>query len=94
MTIGTAGTEILAGGRSSHPQGLPSQWLQRPVSELVAVQGEPDWILDTAVRGIVVYGDTPSVMYVYAQNPEPGGACIAAYVVELDTGLIIRYQCR
>jgi hypothetical protein len=53
--------------------------------------GEPDIILDTAVRGIVIYGDTPSVMYVYVR---PGGGAYDAYVVEHDTGEILAYQRR
>ena len=80
--------------RTPHPEGLPSIWLFRTASELVEAYGEPDWILETAVRGIVIYGDTPTVMYVYADNPEQGGGCIAAYVVELETDLVLRYQCR
>lgn len=77
-----------------HPEGLPSKWLNKKASELVEAYGEPDLILETAVRGIVIYGDSPTVMYVYTSNPESEGACIAAYVVELDTELVLRYQCR
>ena len=80
--------------RTPHPEGLPSIWLFRTATELVEAYGEPDAILETAVRGIVIYGDTPTVMYVYASDPERGGGCIAAYVVELDTDLVLRYQCR
>jgi hypothetical protein len=79
---------------SPYPEGLQSKWLNRKAAELVAAYGEPDFILETAVRGIVMYGDAPSVMYVYNLDPEYGGACIAAYVVELDSGLVLRYQCR
>lgn len=77
-----------------HPEGLPSKWLDRKADELVEAYGEADAILDTAFRGIVVYGDTPTVMYVYTANPEYGSNCIAAYVVELETERILRYQCR
>jgi hypothetical protein len=80
--------------RTPHPEGLPSIWLNHMASELVEAYGPPDQILETAVRGIVIYGDTPTVMYVYASDPERGGGCIAAYVVELDTDLVLRYQCR
>lgn len=83
-----------AAGRSSHPEGLQSKWLNHQSSELVDAYGEPDQVLDTAVRGIVVYGDTPSIMYVYGSNPEFGGGCIAAYVIELETSVILQYQCR
>lgn len=77
-----------------HPEGLQSKWLNRMAPELVKAYGEPDVILETAVRGIVIYGNTPTVMYVYASNPENGSNCIAAYVVELTSGRILRYQCR
>jgi hypothetical protein len=77
-----------------HPEGLHSKWLNKKASELVKAYGEPDYILETAVRGIIIYGDTPTVMYIYGSNPENGGACVAAYVVELDTELVLRYQCR
>ena len=87
-------TDAFASLRTPHPEGLTSKWLNREARELVEAYGEPDAILDTAVRGIVLYGDTPTVMYVYTSNPEYSGACIAAYVVELDTKLILRYQCR
>jgi hypothetical protein len=85
---------ITALAHASHPEGLSSKWLNKNVSELVVAYGEPDFILETAVRGIRVYGDTPSVMYVYTLNPEYAGGCIAAYVVELQTMKILRYQCR
>lgn len=77
-----------------HPEGLDSKWLDRKAPELVEAYGEPDLILDTAVRGFVIYGDTPTVMYVFTADPENGGACIAAYVVELESERILRYQCR
>jgi hypothetical protein len=78
-------------GNTPHPPGLPSVWKGRNVSELVARLGEPTIILDTAVRGFVIYGDTPSVMYVYVR---PGGGAYDAYVVEHDTGEILAYQRR
>ena len=78
-------------GNTPHPPGLPSVWKGRNVSELVARLGEPDIILDTTVRGIVIYGDTPSVMYVYA---DPGSGAYDAYVVEHDSGEILAYQRR
>ena len=77
-----------------HPIGLYSKWLEKNVSELVRAYGQPDAIVETTVRGFVIYGDTPSVMYVYSRNPEFGDGCIAAYVIELQTGKILRYQCR
>lgn len=78
-------------GNTPHPPGLPSIWKGRNVTELVAGLGEPDIILDTAVRGILIYGDTPSVMYVYVR---PGGRAYDAYVVEHDTGEILAYHRR
>ena len=83
-----------SGGNTPHPPGLPSNWKGRNVSELVEVLGEPDILLDTAVRGIVIYGDTPSVMYVYVPGNGTGGTCYAAYVVEHDSGEILGYHCR
>lgn len=85
---------LVAFANTPHPEGLQSKWLNRKAPELVKAYGEPDLILETAFRGIVIYGDTPTVMYVYASNPEHGATCIAAYVIELDSGLILRYQCR
>ena len=78
-------------GNKPHPPGLASIWKGKNVAELVAELGEPDIILDTAVRGIVIYGDTPSVMYVYVDS---GGQAYDAYVVEHDTGEILAYQRR
>jgi hypothetical protein len=85
---------VSAVAHAPHPEGLPSKWLNKNVVELVKAYGEPDLILETAVRGIRVYGDTPSVMYVYSLDPELGGGCVAAYVVELQTMKVLRYQCR
>jgi hypothetical protein len=81
-------------GTTPHPPGLPSVWKGRNISELVAILGEPDMILETAVRGIVVYGDTHSVMYVYIPTPGSGDQGYQVYVVEHDTGKILAYQRR
>lgn len=77
-------------GSTPHPPGLPSIWKGRNVSELVAAMGEPDMILETTVRGIVIYGDTHSVMYVY----HSGNRSYEAYVVEHNSGKILAYQRR
>ena len=76
-------------GNTPHPPGLESIWKGKHVSELVSALGEPDIILETAVRGIVIYGDTHSVMYVYRS-----GNIYEAYVVEHDSGEILTYQRR
>ena len=81
-------------GNTPHPPGLPSVWKGRNISELVATLGEPDMILETAIRGIVVYGDTHSVMYVYTPTPGSGNQVYDAYVVEHDSGKILAYQRR
>ena len=79
-------------GNTPHPQGLPSIWNGRNVSELVETLGEPDIVLEMAVRGFVIYGDTHSVMYVY--GPGSGNQVYEAYVVEHDSGEILAYQRR
>ena len=79
-------------GRTPHPPGLPSVWKGRNITELVKSLGEPDIVLETAVRGIVIYGDTPSIMYVYV--PGPGNQVYEAYVVEHDTGEILAHHHR
>jgi len=85
---------LSARGNTPHPPGLPSVWKGRDVSELVAKEGEPDIILDTAVLGFVIYGDTPSVMYVYGPGSGSGSQGYDAYVVEHDSGEILAYQRR
>ena len=81
-------------GNTPHPPGSPSIWKGRNVSELLEGLGEPDIVLDTAVRGFVIYGDTPSVMYVYVPGKGTGGACYGAYVIEHDSGEVLGYHCR
>ena len=78
-------------GNTPHPPGLPSIWKGKNVTELVAGLGEPDAVLETAAMRIAVYGDTHSVMYVYA---DPGGQAYDAYVVEHDSGEILAYHRR
>lgn len=80
-----------AKGQNPHPPGLPSIWKGKNVTELVAGLGEPDAVLETAAMRIAVYGDTHSVMYVYA---DPGGQAYDAYVVEHASGEILAYQRR
>ena len=90
-TTGAQQLTVSTQGNTPHPQGLPSIWNGRNVSELVETLGEPDAILETAVRGFVIYGDTHSVMYVYSDS---GHQSFDAYVVEHDTGEILAYQRR
>ena len=61
---------------------------------MVEELGEPDIVLDTAVRGIVIYGDTPSVMYVYSPGNGTSDPCYRAFVIEHDSGEILGYHCR
>jgi hypothetical protein len=77
-------------GNTPHPLGLRTIWKGKNVTELVASLGEPDDILETTFRGIAVYGDTHSVMYVYRS----GNRSYEAYVVEHDSGEILAYQRR
>ena len=103
----TAGVDVFGGdptikhqhasitpGNTPHPPGLPSIWKGRDVSELVASLGEPDIVLETAARGYVIYGDTHSVMYVYAPKPGSVSRYYEAYVVEHDTGEVLAHHHR
>ena len=81
-------------GNTPHPPGLPSVWKGRNISELVATLGEPDVILEKVVRGIGVFGDTHTVIYVYTPTPGSGNQVYDAYVVEHDSGKILAYQHR
>lgn len=78
--------------RPPHPKGEPSIWVGKKASELVGHHGDPDLILETAVLGIVLYGDTPTVMYVYTQGRETKG-CLDAYVVDLESEEILAFHC-
>ncbi len=76
-----------------NPEELSSKWLNRTASELVEAYGQPDMILETGVNGVVNEG-AYCIMYVYTSDPENRRGCFAAYVVEHDSGLILRYKCR
>jgi hypothetical protein len=79
-------------GLSPHSRGLPSVWKGRDVSDLVAALGEPDMVLETSVRGIVIHSAPYAVSYVYF--PSAGYNCYQAFVVAHETGEILAYHCR
>jgi hypothetical protein len=79
---------------NSGTTGLPSMWVGKSISELVEGLGEPDLIIDTVPRGAGFTGRVATVCYVYLPKAGSVGACTDAYVVDLQSGTIIRYHCR
>ena len=81
-------------GRSTQSRGVTNFWVGRKASKLVAVRGEPDMILDTRPKGAGSTGNPNTVCYLYSSKAGAGGGCMDAYVVDHDSGTIIRYHCR
>lgn len=74
--------------------GVVNFWVGKNVSRLIAVRGEPDMIIDAVPRGAGFTGRVATVCYVYFPKAGSVGACTDAYVVDLQSGTIIRYHCR
>jgi hypothetical protein len=81
-------------GPSAQNRGVTNFWVGRNVSKLVAVRGEPNMILDARPRSPGNTGSPNTVCYLYSSKAGSGGGCMDAYVVDLESGIIVRYHCR
>ena len=81
-------------GSYAKSPGAVNLWVGKNVSQLIAARGEPDLIIDAEPRGASFTGRVATVCYVYFPKAGSVGVCTDAYVVDLQSGTIIRYHCR
>ena len=71
-----------------------SRFLGQNVSVLVAEKAEPDIILNTVPRDLDYTGPVSTIAYVYFSERASGDRCCATYVIDLETGIIVRFYYR
>jgi hypothetical protein len=69
--------------------GDTSPWVGRHMSELIAERGHPDSVYLARHMFAEFDADLPVTSLVYAAYP-----CVDAFVVDIETKIIIKYHCR
>ena len=81
-------------GQYTPSRGVSNFWIGRTVEKLVAVRGDPKMILNIAPLSAEPVLEVRYVCYVYLPKSGNTGGCLDTYVVDLNSGKIIRYHCR